>query len=88
MITISFWLLFSHAYIVGVVGSRMVKSGVMECQDIRVTLEQNSGESAFFGRDAGLGKVFAKLYGVPYFPLYSEINVSRAIRGNPLHSSS
>ena len=66
---------FSHAHIVGVVGSRMVKSGVMECQDIRVTQDQNSQESAFFGPNAGLGKVFAKLYNVPHFPLYKEINV-------------
>eukprot|EP00095_Tigriopus_kingsejongensis_P011476 maker-scaffold626_size122949-snap-gene-0.23 protein:Tk11476 transcript:maker-scaffold626_size122949-snap-gene-0.23-mRNA-1 annotation:"hypothetical protein EAI_16569" len=65
-----------HGYIVGVVGTRMMKLSVMEAQDIRINGAQNTPDHPFYGpTEAGrprLSDIFAKLYGIPYFPTYTE----------------
>ncbi len=70
-----------HAYIVGLVGTRLVKPDVMECQDMRITREQNvGGGGRFYGRrkdkaEETLADVFARFYGIHHFPVYKEVEV-------------
>lgn len=78
---IQYCLDFSHAYILGLVGPRMVRLDHMESQEMRISPEQNRSDNGSFygpvtnGR-SNLGSIFAKFYGVkPYFPIYQEIKV-------------
>lgn len=56
----------------------MVRKNVHECEDCRVTIDQNVPGSGFFGKseESTLGSVFAKFYGISHFPLYSEVKVT------------
>ncbi len=69
----------------GLVGTRLVKPGVQEAQDMRITREQNvGGEGSFYGLRKGrkgeeeetLASVFARFYGIHHFPVYKEVEVS------------
>ena len=68
----------NDVYIVGLVGTRMHRLGVMEAQDIRVSPDQNLISDSFYlgdkNRKPSLGRdVFAKFYNIPRFPLFSDV---------------